>query len=320
MGADVLSSLVEGVKRADRRAIGRAITLVESTRKEDTKPALELLSALYPFAGRALRLGVSGVPGAGKSTLIDALGLHAIAHGRRVGVLSVDPSSRVSGGSILGDRTRMARLSQAEQAFVRPSPSAGAHGGLALRTREAAVVLAAAGYDFLIIETVGVGQAEVSVSELSDVVLLVLLAGAGDDVQAMKRGILEHADVIAFNKADGANAPFAQAARDELSAALSWVRRTSPPVLALSAIEGSGVSELFDLIMQRFAAAESDGSITRKRREQRLEWFQHSIERALRDRFESSTDGALRQRMTESVARGDILPVLAAHELLADTK
>lgn len=320
MGADARAQLVEGVKRGDRRALAKAITLVESTRKEDIEPALELLSMLYPLGARALRLGVSGVPGAGKSTLIDALGLHAIASGRRVGVLTIDPSSRVSGGSILGDRTRMGRLGQAEQAFVRPSPSSGAGGGLGLRTREAAVVLAAAGFDFLMIETVGVGQAEVSVSELCDAVLLVLLAGAGDDVQAMKRGILEHADVIVFNKADGANVASARAARDELSAALSWVRRASPPVLASSALDGTGIAELFDAIVQRFAAAESDGSLESRRREQRLQWFEHSIDSALKERFEASTDGATRQKMAESVARGDVLPALAAHALLSDTR
>lgn len=309
-------ALAEAVRRGERRAVAKAITLVESTRGEDADAAERLLTELFPFTGRALRVGVSGVPGAGKSTLIDALGLSAVSAGHRVGVLTVDPSSRVSGGSILGDRTRMARLGQSERAFVRPSPSAGASGGLSLHTREAALVLDAAGYDLLIIETVGVGQAEVQISELSDLVVLVLLAGAGDEVQAMKRGILEHADVIVFNKADGENAAAARAARDEMSAALAWVRKQPPPVFAVSAREGEGVQALFEAIREQSTRAESDGSLDRRRREQRKRWLDEVIERELYARFESRVDAARKRELTEAVARGELLPLRAAHALL----
>ena len=309
-------ALAEAVRRGERRAVAKAITLVESTRRDDADAAERLLSALFPFTGRALRLGVSGVPGAGKSTLIDAVGLCAVSSGQRVGVLTVDPSSRVSGGSILGDRTRMGRLGQSEYAFVRPSPSAGASGGLSLRTREAALVLDAAGYDLLIIETVGVGQAEVQITELADLVLLVLLAGAGDEVQAMKRGILEHADIIAFNKADGENAPLAQAARDEMSAALGWLRKQAPPVFAVSARDGEGTQPLYEATRALFARGQSDGSFERRRREQRLRWLDEVIERELYARFESRANALKKRELTDAVARGELLPLRAAHELL----
>lgn len=308
--------LAEGVLRGERRAIAKAITLVESARRDDAGPRERLLETIFPFTGRALRLGVSGVPGAGKSTLIDALGLAAVAAELRVGVLSVDPSSRVSGGSILGDRTRMGRLGQSERAFVRPSPSAGASGGLARRTREAALVLDAAGYDWLVIETVGVGQAEVEISELSDLVLLVLLAGAGDDVQAMKRGILEHADLIAFNKADGDHAPLVRAARDEMTSALSWVRKRPPPVFAVSARDGEGIEALYAAVGECFARAKDDGALDVRRREQRLRWLDEVIDGALRERFEARASAALRGELTEAVARGQMLPSRAARELL----
>jgi LAO/AO transport system kinase len=317
MSAAAARTLAEAVKRADRRAIAKAITLVESKKSDDVAAAAELLDELYPATGHALRLGVSGVPGAGKSTLIDALGREAIRSGRRVGVLTVDPSSRLSGGSVLGDRTRMARLAQAPEAFVRPSPSSGASGGLGPRTREALIVLEAAGYDVLIVETVGTGQAEIAITELTDVVLLVLLAGAGDDVQTIKRGILEHADIIAFNKADGANLAASNAARDQMGAVFSWLRKDGPRVFALSALHDEGTAELFQSIVERFAANSADGSIERQRRAQRLAWLQHAIAEALLERFASSASAALRERLTDAVARGEVLPLRAARELLS---
>lgn len=311
-----LEVLAEGVTRGERRAVAKAITLVESARREDANARERLLEAIFPFTGRALRLGVSGVPGAGKSTLIDALGLAAVGAGRSVGVLTVDPSSQVSGGSILGDRTRMGRLGQSERAFVRPSPSLGASGGLSRRTREAALVLDAAGYEWLIIETVGVGQAEVQISELSDLVLLVLLAGAGDDVQAMKRGILEHADLIVFNKADGENAHLARAARDEMSSALGWLRKRPPEVLAVSAREGEGIDGLYTAVNERFAVAESEGALEARRRGQRVRWLDDVIDRELRERFEAGASAAKRRELAEAVERGEVLPLRAARELL----
>ncbi|MGC4089772.1 MAG: methylmalonyl Co-A mutase-associated GTPase MeaB [Polyangiaceae bacterium] len=309
-----MRALGDGVKRGERRAIAKAITLVESSLERDRELAEELLVELYPASGRALRLGVSGVPGAGKSTLIDALGSQALSAGRRVGVLSVDPSSRVSGGSVLGDRTRMARLGQAAQAFVRPSPSAGASGGVAPRTREALIVLEAAGYDFVIVETVGTGQAELGVTELSDIVLLVLLAGAGDDVQTLKRGILEYADIVAFNKADGANATQTLAACDQMSAAFSWLRKDSPRAFAVSALEAVGIAELYAAILERFEAERASGAIEQQRAAQRLAWLEQALLSALLARLPS--DSAPTVELRAAVGRGELLPLRAARELV----
>jgi LAO/AO transport system kinase len=303
-------------RRAERRAIAKAITLVESTRPEDLAPADELLAKLYPAAGRALRLGVSGVPGAGKSTLIDALGLEAIRHGRRVGVLSIDPSSQLSGGSVLGDRTRMGRLAQAEEAFVRPSPSSGASGGLGRRTREALVVLEAAGFDLVVVETVGSGQAEIAVTELVDVLVVVLRAGAGDDVQGIKRGLLEHADLVVFNKADGPNAVQAALESSRLESLFSWMRHGSASVLAVSALEGRGVSELWTALTARFAALEADGTISRRRRAQRVAWLKSALAEAVLARFELSASQATSREITLAVERGDLVPRLAARQLV----
>lgn len=313
-----LASLAAAVVRGERAAIGKAITLVESTRDVDRGPAEELLAELYPRTGHALRLGVTGVPGAGKSTLIDVLGRHALAAGRRVGVLAIDPSSSKSRGSILGDRTRMTFLAKAEQAFVRATPAADGVGALAPRSREALLVLEAAGYDFLILETVGSGQADVAVTELVDMVLLVLLAGAGDDVQAIKRGILEHADVVAFNKADGEGRVLAEAARDELASVFSWLRADAPLCRAVSARDDLGVDELLAGLLARFAELERSGTVAVRRRAQRVAWYERALERALLD--ELRKDDAASQRLAKfavSVERGELLPSLAARRAVA---
>jgi LAO/AO transport system kinase len=316
MTSDV-EALVLGVTAGDRRAIARAITLVESNRAEDWPRAEELLIALYPRTGRGLRLGVSGVPGAGKSTLIDALGRHAIRAGHKLGVLTVDPSSQLSGGSVLGDRTRMTQLSRAPEAFVRPSPSGGVGGGLSLRTREALLVLEAAGHDVLIVETVGVGQAEIAVTELVDVLVVVLIAGAGDDVQGVKRGLLEHADVVVFNKADGEQQPLVIAARDQLASLYAWMRREGPSVLALSARDDRGVSELWQIIEQRFDALAKAGALEQRRRVQRRAWLERSLEEALLARFSASVGAEERLRILgEAVESGELLPRLAARRLV----
>lgn len=313
-----MSELGAAVVRGDRRATAQAITLVESTRPEDANAAEQLLVELYPLTGRALRLGISGLPGAGKSTLIDALGQKVIASGHKLGVLAIDPSSQLSGGSVLGDRTRMTELSRAPEAFVRPSPSSGASGGLALRTREALVVLEAAGYDVLIVETVGTGQAEIAVTELTDVLVVVLIAGAGDDIQGIKRGLLEHADVVAFNKADGENLPLAIAARDQLGSLYSFLRREGPSVVAVSAREGTGVAELWQLVERRFHALSADGGLEGRRRAQRRSWLERSLEQALLARFAGSSQAREQlEKATIAVENGDIFPGLAARRLIS---
>jgi len=264
-----------------------------------------------------MRLGVTGPPGAGKSTLIDALGCAAIARGHRVGVLAIDPTSQKSGGSLLGDRTRMARLGAAPEAFVRPSPSSGAQGGLGRRTREAMLVLEAAGYDRIIVESVGVGQGELGVTEVSDVVLVVLIAGAGDDVQGIKRGVLEHADVVAFSKADGANLERTLSAASELESLLTLLRG-SVRVLASSALENRGIEELDALLEQRVVALYADGSREARRRAQRQAWFRAAILESLGDRVADDPElWAERARLEAKVESGELLPPMAARELVS---
>ena len=236
---------IDGVRRGHRATLARAITLVESERADDAAPAADLLDAILPHTGRARRIAITGVPGAGKSTLIDALGVHLVRdRGERVAVLSIDPSSPVTGGSLLGDKTRMARLAVEERAFVRPSPARGHLGGVAPRTREAILLCEAAGYDTVFVETVGVGQSEIAVREMTDCFVLLLLAGAGDELQGLKRGIVEMADILAITKADGANREPAALARTTYAGAMHLfppaADRWSPPVLTTSALEGVG--------------------------------------------------------------------------------
>lgn len=312
-----IAELARGVRGGERRAVAKAITLVESRSKDDQVLAEALLSELAPSSGRATRLGVSGPPGAGKSTLIDALGRFAIAQGHRVGVLAVDPTSQKSGGSLLGDRTRMARLGAEPEAFVRPSPSSGAAGGLGRRTREAMLVLEAAGYDRVIVESVGVGQAELGVTEVSDLVLLVLIAGAGDDVQGIKRGLLEHADLIAFSKADGANLERTLAAASELESLLLLLRGPSARVLSTSALESRGIDELGLLIEQCFAKLAADGSLEARRAAQRKAWFRAAVLESLSERVADNPElWAERSLLEAKVESGELLPPVAARRLV----
>lgn len=316
--ADAVTALARSVQAGDRRAIGKAITLVESELPADRARAAELLNALAPSAGRALRVGVTGAPGVGKSTLIDAFGRAAIAAGRRVAVLAIDPSSMKTGGSLLGDRTRMGRLAASSAAFVRPSPSRGAAGGVGRRTREASIVLEAAGYDLAIVETVGVGQGELAVTDVVDVLLVLWMAGAGDDVQSIKRGILEHADLVVFTKADGDNAAAARAARDRLDALFSAVRRDAPAVLAVSAFDDDDARRLWEATLARHDRLMASGEIARRRHAQRRAWFREALEEALAERMSKSL-GLLdeRARLEAAMDRGELLPPAAARQLLS---
>ena len=317
-----MTDLAAGVLAGDRTALGRAITLVESTQPDDRRRAQGLVSQLLPHAGGAHRVGISGVPGAGKSTLIDALGTRLTGAGRRVGVLAVDPSSMVTGGSILGDKTRMARLAADEGAFIRPSPSAGTLGGVTSTTPNAITVLEAAGYDVVLVETMGVGQSEAAVHASVDCLCVLALAGGGDELQAVKRGLLELADVIAVNKADGAGEQAARLAAAELRRALPLLAPTShdgpPPVITVSALTGAGMDELWDRILEHRRVLESSGGLARRRARGRLAWMQVLLERGLLEQFESRPGLADRRtELEQAVERNEITPESAVAQLLA---
>jgi LAO/AO transport system kinase len=315
-----LDMLAAGVAASDARALSRAITLVESERPEDAEHADRLLELLLPRTGKSVRLGVSGPPGAGKSTLIDALGMHAIARGERVAVLAIDPASAVRGGSLLADKTRMARLAARPETFIRPSSSRRARGGVAPRTREALLLAEAAGYTLVMVETVGVGQGEDAVADIVDCLLLVLMPGGGDEIQGMKRGLLELADLVAINKADERDLARAEAVRDELAGALSLVGHASPDgaprVLTASALEDRGVLELYLAAMEAVAGARASGRFEARRTEGRRRWLSGELGAALRSRFLSEPGRAERLAALEArVADGSLLPRRALAEL-----
>lgn len=297
--------------------LARAITLVESRKAEHRALAEQLMQALLPFTGNATRVGITGVPGVGKSTTIDALGTHLLAQGHRVAVLAVDPSSTRTGGSILGDKTRMARLSMDERAFVRPSPSAGTLGGVAARTRETMLLCEAAGYDVILVETVGVGQSETAVSDMTDTFLVLMLPGAGDELQGIKKGIIELADIVAVNKADGANAPRAKAAASEYRGALHVLGGREPhwtvPVLTYSGLTGDGIGELWGQVLLHRERSERAGALKAKRSAQQVKWMWALFDDRLRARMHS--DPALRAEVPaieREVAAGTLAPTLGA--------
>ncbi len=316
-----VDALADGVRRGDRRMVAKAITLVESTRLDHQEAAQSLLERLLPATGNAVRVGITGVPGVGKSTFIEAFGLYLIGRGKRVAVLAVDPSSARTGGSILGDKTRMAKLSAAPEAFIRPSPSGGSLGGVARRTREGMLVCEAAGYDVVIVETVGVGQSEVAVSSMVDFFLVLMLAGAGDELQGIKKGILEIADALAINKADGDNVALAQQAASQYIAALNLFRHTSPtwdpPVVTLSAIEMRGMDRIWEIITDHRQKLGATGELEAKRREQQRVWFWNVVEDGIRTRFLGRPDvRAELQELEPAVAEGRTSPTAAARRLL----
>jgi LAO/AO transport system kinase len=313
--------LAEGVLGSDRTAIGRAITLVESTRADHQDLAQELLTTLLPHSGTSHRIGITGVPGAGKSTFIDAIGMYLIGHGHRVAVLAVDPSSKRTGGSILGDKTRMSRLAVSDDAFIRPSPNAGRLGGVTRATRETIVVLEAAGFDVVFVETVGVGQSETSVASMVDTFLLLMLARTGDSLQGIKKGVLELADVIAINKADGDRAIEAEGAAKELSAALHLVAGSSdgwdPPVLTCSALEERRLDDVWRHLAAHRVHLEHAGTFDEHRRRQEVDWMWATIDDQLLARFRSRPD--VRHRVAaleEAVRNREITATAAARQLL----
>ena len=313
---------VAGVRAGDRGVLARAITLVESQREDDQRLARTVVAALLPDTGRARRVGITGVPGVGKSSLIEALGTHLTKTGHRVAVLAVDPSSPRSGGSILGDKTRMTALARDPAAFVRPSPSLGALGGVARHTREALLLCEAAGFDVVLVETVGVGQSEAMVAQLVDCFLVLLLAGAGDELQGIKRGILELVDVLAITKADGENVVTANRARAEFAAALHLVRAKhaewSAPVLTCSALTGDGIAKLWAAIEAHRAAMIAAGTFATERARQQVHWMWRAIEAGLLRRFAADPKVvAMVAELEAAVRAGSVSPDHAAGELLA---
>lgn len=316
-----VEELAAGVVANSRPTLAKAITLVESSRPVDRERAKRLLVALRDHTGRAVRVGISGVPGAGKSTFIDALGRRLIAKGHRVAVLAVDPSSSKTGGSILGDRTRMGELSAEENVFIRPSPSGGHLGGVARATRESMLVLEAAGYDVILVETVGVGQSEVAVADMVDTFLLITLARAGDQLQGIKRGILELADVITVNKADGDHEGEARVAARDLSSAMRLIssdpHARRPPVLTSSSYTGKGLDDVWQAILDHRAYLDENGGLQARRNAQQLEWLWALVEDAVLDGVRRSPRvRALRPDIETLVGHGELSALEGSEQIM----
>ncbi|MFG2141206.1 methylmalonyl Co-A mutase-associated GTPase MeaB [Streptomyces sp. NPDC048650] len=311
----------EGVRAGSRAWIARAVTLVESTRPDHRAAAQRLLIELLPHSGAACRVGISGVPGVGKSTFIDALGMLLTGKGHRVAVLAVDPSSSRTGGSILGDKTRMERLATDPAAFVRPSPTSGTLGGVARATRESIVVMEAAGYDVVLVETVGVGQSETAVANMVDTFLLLTLARTGDQLQGIKKGVLELADLVSVNKADGPHERDARSAARELAGALRLLQPPdaawTPPVLTCSAREGSGLEEVWERVEQHRTLLDSTGALAERRRAQQVDWTWSMVRERLIDRLQEHPEvRRLGPTVEDDVREGRITATLAAERLL----
>ncbi len=320
-----IESIVGASGQAQRRAIAKAITLLESTRADHRAQGDELLTALLPHTGKSFRLGISGVPGVGKSTFIEVLGLYLIKQGHRVAVLTIDPSSTVSGGSILGDKTRMDMLSVSENAYIRPSPSSGTLGGVAEKTREAMLVCEAAGYDVVMVETVGVGQSETAVANMTDMFVLMQLPNAGDDLQAIKKGVMELADLVAINKAD-IDAIAAQRAQLQITSAMQLLGMFSgyvetnwhPKAIVLSALKGEGVEAFWAEVLDFKARQTANGKFDARRKQQSLAWMWVRIDAGLKLAFKQNP--AVSQLLPEllvQVANGQVPASTAARNLLA---
>ncbi len=310
-----------GVRNGDVATLARALTLIESKNSSHRELAEQLLAKLLPHTGKSIRVGITGAPGVGKSTFIEALGLHLVRSGRRVAVLAVDPSSGISGGSILGDKTRMAKLSAVPKAYIRPSPSAGTLGGVANRTRESLLVCEAAGYDVLLVETVGVGQSETMVADMTDCFLALMQSGTGDELQGIKRGLLELVDVLAVNKADGEGRLEALQAAHQYEIALKSLSRRSSPnespeVLTCSALQHEGVEAVWQAIEQRVQRLRDDGTLLKNRGQQNLRWLWELVEQRMQQALREHTNvQKIRDALEQSVVEGVIQPETAARQI-----
>src|ERR1700748_230274 len=315
-----IEKLASDLRAGSRTALARAITLIESRRSDHQAAARDLVQALLSDTGNAVRVGITGSPRVGKSTTIDGLGMFLIERGHKVAVLAVDPSSARTGGSILGDKTRMARLSASEHAFIRPSPSSGTLGGVAAKTREGMLLCEAAGFDVVLVETVGIAQSETAVADMTDFFLALMLPGAGDELQGIKKGLVELADMIAINKADGDNIRRATIAAAEYRAALHilppQVAEWRPPVVTYSALTGAGISEIWDNVLAHRDKLPEAGALAARRRGQQVKWMWALFDERLRGRLAS--DPKLKAKLPQierAVAEGSLSPALAADEI-----
>jgi len=319
---DALERLRRGVIEGDRATLGRAITLVESTRPDHQARAQSLLQVLLPLTGKSLRLGITGVPGVGKSTTIDQLGMNLVEAGHRVAVLAVDPTSKRTGGSILGDKTRMSRLAQSDRAFIRPSPTSGTLGGVTRKTRETMAIVEAAGFDVVIVETVGVGQSEVAVADMVDFFLVLLLAGGGDDLQGIKKGVIEIADMIAINKADGDNVDRARRSAAQYQGALNILTPRSatwrPPVLTVSGRDNAGLDELWARVVEHREKMTATGEREERRQSQAVAWMRDMLSDRMMAALQAKPDVAAALPALEAEVRaGRLVPTLAVDRIMA---
>ena len=315
-----IKTLAKTLRAGDRAGLARAITLIESRRSDHQAAARELVQTLLPATGKAIRVGITGSPGVGKSTTIDALGSFLIEGGHKVAVLAVDPTSARTGGSILGDKTRMARLSSSEHAYIRPSPASGTLGGVAAKTREAMLLCEAAGFDVILVETVGIGQSETAVSDMTDFFLALMLPGAGDELQGIKKGLVELADMIAINKADGDNIKRANLAAADYRSALHILQPRSehwqPPVVTYSALTGAGIAGLWQKIVDHRNAMTASGDFAARRRQQQVKWMWSMLEQRVLARLRADTSTRARVKKTEAeVAAGHLTPALGAEQI-----
>jgi LAO/AO transport system kinase len=323
MTSDDPQYYIDGILSRDKRLLAKTITLVESSLAAHQEIARRVIDQILPHTGKAVRLGITGVPGAGKSTFIETLGTLLVSRGHQVAVLAVDPSSRRSGGSVLADKTRMEKLSANEKAFIRPSPSGGTLGGVARKTRETLLICEAAGFDVIIVETVGVGQSESTVASMVDFFLVLMIAGAGDELQGIKKGLLEMADAIAVNKADGDNIERAELARRQVAFAMHLLTPSTPtwtpPVMTCSSLESTaaGIEKIWEAVLDHRRKLEATGELEEKRRQQSLDWMWFLIEESLKERFyEHAEIKKALPAIAREVKNGTLAPTVAVSKLL----